>query len=181
MSDASEEKADKPLDPFDPEVIARSNRAILVGLQRTDDTPAEAQALLDELHELVSNVGVEIRGEIIAKLREENPRTLVGSGKLEEIAQLARDKECGLIIFDDELTPAQQRNWEKDAKLRAIDRQEIILDIFITRAKTREAVLQVELAALQQMLPRLKRLWSHLDRQRGGGTMQRDAALAVEV
>ena len=169
------ETEDKPLDPFDPKVIARSNRAILVGLQRPDDTAAEAQALLDELHELVSNVGVEIRGEIIAKLREENPRTLVGSGKLEEIAQLARDKECGLIIFDDELTPAQQRNWEKDAKLRAIDRQEIILDIFITRAKTREAVLQVELAALQQMLPRLKRLWSHLDRQRGGGTMQRDA------
>ena len=175
MSDESEDKKEKPLDPFDPEVIARSNRAILVGLQRPDDTAEEAQMLLDELHELVGNVGVEIRGSIIAKLREENPRTLVGSGKLEEIAQLARDKECGLIIFDDELTPAQQRNWEKDAKLRAIDRQEIILDIFITRAKTREAVLQVELAALQQMLPRLKRLWSHLDRQRGGGTMQRDA------
>ena len=175
MSDESEDKKEKPLDPFDPEVIARSNRAILVGLRRPDDTEEEAQLLLDELHELVGNVGVEIRGSIIAKLREENPRTLVGSGKLEEIAQLARDKECGLIIFDDELTPAQQRNWEKDAKLRAIDRQEIILDIFITRAKTREAVLQVELAALQQMLPRLKRLWSHLDRQRGGGTMQRDA------
>ena len=175
MSDESEDKKEKPLDPFDPEVIARANRAILVGLQRPDDTEEEAQLLLDELHELVGNVGVEIRGSIIAKLREENPRTLVGSGKLEEIAQLARDKECGLIIFDDELTPAQQRNWEKDAKLRAIDRQEIILDIFITRAKTREAVLQVELAALQQMLPRLKRLWSHLDRQRGGGAMQRDA------
>ncbi len=175
VSDESEDKKEKPLDPFDPEVIARSNRAILVGLQRPDDTEEEAQLLLDELHELVGNVGVEIRGSIIAKLREENPRTLVGSGKLEEIAQLARDKECGLIIFDDELTPAQQRNWEKDAKLRAIDRQEIILDIFITRAKTREAVLQVELAALQQMLPRLKRLWSHLDRQRGGGAMQRDA------
>ncbi len=166
---------DKPLDPFDPEVIARSNRAILVGLQRSEDTEAEAQALLDELHELVSNVGVEIRGSVLAKIREVSPRHLVGSGKMEEIAQLARDHECGLIIFDDELTPAQQRNWERDAKLRAIDRQEIILDIFITRAKTREAVLQVELAQLQQMLPRLKRLWSHLDRQRGGGTMQRDA------
>ena len=165
----------KPLDPYDPEVIARSNRAILVGLQRPGETATEALCLLDELHELVGNVGVEIRGSLIAKIREENPRTLVGSGKLEEIAALARAKECGLIIFDDELTPAQQRNWEKDAKLRAIDRQEIILDIFITRAKTREAVLQVELAQLQQMLPRLKRLWSHLDRQRGGGAMQRDA------
>ena len=84
----------KPLDPYDPEVIARSNRAILVGLQRPGETAAEAQCLLDELHELVGNVGVEIRGSLIAKIREENPRTLVGSGKLEEIAALARAKEC---------------------------------------------------------------------------------------
>ena len=162
--------------PYDPEIIARSNRAILVGLQRPDETPEEAQTLLAELHELVSNLGVEIRDAVIAKIREENPRHLVGSGKMEEIADLARQRECGLIIFDDVLSPAQQRNWEKDSKgLRAIDRQEIILDIFVSRAKTKEAVLQVELARLQQQLPRLKRLWSHLDRQRGGGAMQRDA------
>jgi len=149
---------------------------VLVGLQRPDETPVEARLLLDELRELVTNLGVEVRAEVVARVREENPRHLVGSGKMEEIAALARAKECGLIIFDDELTPAQQRNWEKDSRgLRAIDRQEVILDIFITRAKTREAVLQVELARLQQTLPRLKRLWSHLDRQRGGGAMQRDA------
>lgn len=172
MSDS----APKPFDPYDPEVIARANRAILVGLQRQGETAEEAQYLLDELHELVGNVGVEIRGSLIAKIREESPRHLVGSGKMEEIAALARAKECGLIIFDDELTPAQQRNWEKDSNgLKAIDRQEVILDIFVSRAKTREAVLQVELAQLEQMLPRLKRLWSHLDRQRGGGAMQRDA------
>ncbi|MGA0133421.1 MAG: GTPase HflX [Opitutales bacterium] len=166
----------KPDDPNDPEVIARAGRAVLVGLQRRDETPEEARLLLDELRELVTNLGVEVRAEVVARVREENPRHLVGSGKMEEIAALARDKACGLIIFDDELTPAQQRNWEKDSRgLRAIDRQEVILDIFITRAKTREAVLQVELARLQQTLPRLKRLWSHLDRQRGGGAMQRDA------
>lgn len=166
----------KPFDPYDPEVIARANRAILVGLQRQGETAEEAQYLLDELHELVSNLGVEIRDSLIAKIREESPRHLVGSGKMEEIAALARSKDCGLVIFDDELTPAQQRNWEKDSNgLKAIDRQEIILDIFVSRAKTREAVLQVELAQLEQMLPRLKRLWSHLDRQRGGGAMQRDA------
>ncbi|MFM9167472.1 MAG: hypothetical protein ACKOQ9_04000, partial [Verrucomicrobiota bacterium] len=166
----------KPDDPNDPEVIARAGRAVLVGLQRPDETPEEARLLLDELCELVTNLGVEVRAEVVARVREENPRHLVGSGQMEEIAALARDKECGLIIFDDELTPAQQRNWEKDSRgLRAIDRQEVILDIFITRAKTREAVLQVELARLQQTLPRLKRLWSHLDRQRGGGAMQRDA------
>ncbi|MEY4403227.1 MAG: hypothetical protein RIR91_1262 [Verrucomicrobiota bacterium] len=166
----------KPLDPFDPEVIARANRAILVGLQRQGETAEEAQLLLNELHELVENLGVEIRGSLIARIREESPRHLVGSGKMEEISKLAHDKECGLVIFDDELTPAQQRNWEKDSLgLHAIDRQEVILDIFVTRAKTKEAVLQVELAKLQQQLPRLKRLWSHLDRQRGGGAMQRDA------
>jgi GTP-binding protein HflX len=166
----------KPLDPFDPEVIARANRAILVGLQRQGETTEEAQLLLNELHELVENLGVEIRGSLIARIREESPRHLVGSGKMEEISKLAHDKECGLVIFDDELTPAQQRNWEKDSLgLHAIDRQEVILDIFVTRAKTKEAVLQVELAKLQQQLPRLKRLWSHLDRQRGGGAMQRDA------
>ena len=169
-------EATPPLNPYDPEYIARSNRAILVGLQRPEDTAEEAQSLLNELHELVSNLGVEIRDSLIAKIREESPRHLVGSGKMEEIAELARSHECGLIIFDDALSPAQQRNWEKDSKgLRAIDRQEIILDIFVSRAKTKEAVLQVELAKLQQQLPRLKRLWSHLDRQRGGGAMQRDA------
>ncbi len=166
----------KPFNPYDPAVLARANRAILVGLQRPQETAEEAGYLLAELHELVSNLGVEIRGSVIARLREENPRHLVGSGKMEEIAALAREKDCGLIIFDDELSPAQQRNWEKDSQgIRTIDRQEVILDIFIARAKTREAVLQVELAQLQQMLPRLKRLWSHLDRQRGGGAMQRDA------
>ena len=170
------DKKPKAFDPYDPEVIARSNRAILVGLQRPEDTTEKSLALLNELHELVGNLGVEIRDAVIAKIREESPRHLVGSGKMEEIVALAKSRDCGLIIFDDALTPAQQRNWEKDSGgLKAIDRQEIILDIFVTRAKTKEAVLQVELAKLQQQLPRLKRLWSHLDRQRGGGAMQRDA------
>lgn len=152
------------------------NRAVLIGLQRPDQSPEEARHLLDELHELVGNLGVDIRGELMVKLREDHPRHLVGTGKMEEIAALAKGLDSGLIIFDDALSSAQQRNWEKDAPgLHAIDRQEVILDIFVTRAKTREAVLQVELARLQQQLPRLKRLWSHLDRQRGGGSTQRDA------
>lgn len=150
-------------------------RAFLVGLRRQGEHEGYAEAMLDELRELVGTLGVEIGGEIIANLREINPRHLVGSGKMEEIAELAKESKCNLVVFDDELSPAQQRNWESDAKLRAIDRQEIILDIFASRASTKEAVLQVELARLQHQLPRLKRLWSHLDRQRGGGAMQRDA------
>lgn len=150
-------------------------RAFLVGLHRQQEPAEFAEAMLEELRELVGTLSVEIGGEIIVNLREINPRYLIGSGKMEEIAAMAKGSGCNLIVFDDELSPAQQRNWEKDAKLRAIDRQEVILDIFASRATTREAVLQVELARLQHQLPRLKRLWSHLDRQRGGGAMQRDA------
>ena len=169
-------KPPAPLDLQDPKVRARLNRALLIGLQRPEQSPEEARGLLDELNELVTNLGVEVEGELMVKLREDHPRHLVGTGKMEEIAALAKGLDCGLIVFDDALSPAQQRNWEKDAPgLSVIDRQEVILDIFVTRAKTREAVLQVELAKLQQQLPRLKRLWSHLDRQRGGGSTQRDA------
>lgn len=176
MAKTTAEPLQAPIDPQDPKIRERLNRAFLVGLQRPEQEASEALSLLAELRELVSNLGVEVRGETLAKLREEHPRHLVGTGKVEEIAQLARGLDCGLIVFDDALSPAQQRNWEKDAPgLRVIDRQEVILDIFASRATTREAVLQVELARLQQQLPRLKRLWSHLDRQRGGGAMQRDA------
>lgn len=176
MAKTTAEPLQAPIDPQDPKIRERLNRAFLVGLQRPEQEASEALSLLAELRELVSNLGVEVRGEILVKLREEHPRHLVGTGKVEEIAQLARNLDCGLIVFDDALSPAQQRNWEKDAPgLRVIDRQEVILDIFASRATTREAVLQVELARLQQQLPRLKRLWSHLDRQRGGGAMQRDA------
>ena len=169
-------KPPAPLDLQDPKVRARLNRALLIGLQRPEQSSEEARGLLDELNELVTNLGVEVEGELMVKLREDHPRHLVGTGKMEEIAALAKGLDCGLIVFDDALSPAQQRNWEKDAPgLSVIDRQEVILDIFVTRAKTREAVLQVELAKLQQQLPRLKRLWSHLDRQRGGGSTQRDA------
>ncbi len=150
-------------------------KAFLIGLRRQEEPVGFAEAMLDELRELVGTLGVEIGGEIVATLKEINPRYLVGSGKMEEIAAMAKGSGCNLVIFDDELSPAQQRNWEKDAQLRAIDRQEVILDIFASRASTREATLQVELARLQHQLPRLKRLWSHLDRQRGGGAMQRDA------
>ena len=157
----------KPLDPFDPEVIARSNRAILVGLQRQGETAAEAQSLLNELHELVENLGVEIRGSLIARIREESPRHLVGSGKMEEISKLAHDKECGLVIFDDELTPAQTRNLEKIFGRRVMDRTALILEIFSQRARTREGKMQIELAQLEYLRPRLTKFWGHLSRQRG--------------
>ncbi len=150
-----------------------ANAAFLVGVQRPEESREEAEGLLGELRELVGNVGLRIAGERLVRLRESNARYLVGSGKMEELVAAAREARAGIVVFDEELTPAQQRNWEKDSGLTVIDRQEVILDIFAQRARTKEATLQVELATLEYSLPRLKRAWTHLNRQRGGGVTQR--------
>ena len=126
-----------------------------------------------ELGELASNLDYQVKESILVKIRKPQAKFLVGTGKAEEIMELAKENKCGTILFDEPLLPSQQRNWEKVSELNVIDRQEIILDIFADRAQTKEAVLQVELARLHYELPRMKRLWTHLDRQRGGGTVQR--------
>ena len=113
----------------------------------------------------------------MVSIRKPQSKLLVGSGKAQELVDEAKAHDCDVIIFDNQLTPAQQRNWEElaEEKILVIDRQEVILDIFGDRAQTKEAVLQVELARLEHNLPRLKSAWTHLSRQRGGGSMQRDA------
>ena len=128
---------------------------------------------MDELAELASNLGLECVGRAIAKVRNYNPALVAGEGKCGEIIALARAAGASTIIFDDELTPVQQRNWEEKSSMEIVTRQEVILDIFAARARTKEARLQVELAKLEYSLPRLRRAWSHLDRQRGGGVTQR--------
>ena len=97
----------------------------------------------------------------------------MGKGKCDEISEQVGDLKCDVIIFDNEITPGQQRNWEELTKILVIDRHEVILDVFAERAQTKEAVLQVQLARLEYSLPRLRRAWTHLDRQRGGGVTQR--------
>lgn len=150
---------------------------MLIGVTLPDDTQANTRSLLDELRELVNTVGFGIIHERLVPIRKPQAKLLVGSGKAEELVAEAKEHNCDVIIFDNELTPAQQRNWEQLAedKILVIDRQEVILDIFGDRAQTKEAVLQVELARLEHNLPRLKSAWTHLSRQRGGGAMQRDA------
>lgn len=150
---------------------------MLIGVTLPDDTHSNTRSLLDELRELVDTVGFGIIHERIVAIRKPQAKLLVGSGKAEELVAEAQAHDCDVIIFDNELTPAQQRNWEAlaDNKILVIDRQEVILDIFGDRAQTKEAMLQVELARLEHNLPRLKSAWSHLSRQRGGGSMQRDA------
>jgi GTP-binding protein HflX len=150
---------------------------MLIGVTLPDDTTRNTRSLLDELRELVNTLGFGIMHERMVTLRKPQARLLVGSGKAAELIEEAKAYGCDVIIFDNELTPAQQRNWEALAenKILVIDRQEVILDIFGDRAQTKEAVLQVELARLEHNLPRLKSAWTHLSRQRGGGSMQRDA------
>ena len=143
-------------------------RALLVGAYMEPSGKSEAASLLAELEELVATLGVPVIGRMLVLHREMHPRHLIGSGKAEEIVALAKADDCDVIIFDNELSPSQQRNWEALAGIAVIDRTEVILDIFGKRAQTREARLQVELAQLQYSLPRLTRAWSHLVRQGGG-------------
>ncbi|MGJ8653447.1 MAG: GTPase HflX [Opitutaceae bacterium] len=150
---------------------------MLIGITLPQDTAANTRSLVDELRELVTTLGIALEHERVVPIRKPQAKFLVGSGKAEELIKEAQEHNCDVIVFDNELTPAQQRNWEKAAedKILVIDRQEVILDIFGKRAQTKEAVLQVELARLEYNLPRLKSAWTHLSRQRGGGSMQRDA------
>lgn len=141
--------------------------AFLVGVQTAESGPERTEELLAELSELVRTLGLSITGQLTAKLRDINPRLLVGEGKAQEICDAALQSGADVIIFDDFLTPSQQRNWESLATMAVIDRQEVILDIFAAHAHTNEARLQVELAQANYSLPRLKRRWTHLHRQRG--------------
>ncbi|NLF92653.1 MAG: GTPase HflX, partial [Oligosphaeraceae bacterium] len=145
----------------------RPPTAFLIGIQHQGDSAEKASELLAELTELVATLGLPVVGSQVAKIRIPNPALVIGSGRAEELAQEAAALAAEVIIIDDFLTPAQQRNWEKVTALPVIDRQEVILDIFASRAHTSEAVLQVELAKAVYSLPRLKRQWTHLNRQRG--------------
>jgi GTP-binding protein HflX len=148
-------------------------RALLVGVVLPNIQDLDHDESLEELEELAVNLGYKVQKTLLVKVRKPQARFLTGPGKAQEIIDLAKSLKCGSILFDVPLLPSQQRNWESTSELNVIDRQEVILDIFADRAQTKEAVLQVELARLQYELPRMKRLWTHLDRQRGGGAVQR--------
>lgn len=149
-----------------PEMV---ERALLVRLYFDKSEEEESASLLEELGELVSTLGIEIAESVLAKSREMHKKFLCGTGKAAEIVALAKAHECDVIVIDNNLAPSQQREWEKLADLCVIDREEVILDIFGKRAQTREARLQVQLAKMQYALPRLARMWGHLDREGGGG------------
>ncbi len=144
-------------------------RALLVRLFFDPREEVESEALLVELGELVGTLGIGVVDSVLVRCREMHRKFLCGTGKAAEIAELAKAHECDCLVFDNQLAPSQQREWEKAANMTVLDREEVILDIFAKRAQTKEARLQVELARMQYALPRLARMWGHLDREGGSG------------
>ena len=159
---------------------ANLQRAFLVGVQTSDMKTGEAAELLGELKELVENLRIAVTRTELVNLRRATPALLLGSGKAQEIVDLAKAANADVIVFDEALSPAQQRNWEELSGLAVIDRQEVILEIFSDRAHTREATLQVALARMEYSLPRLTRAWTHLSRQRGKGAMGGEGETQLE-
>ncbi len=142
--------------------------AVLVGVIGQEQTEEETTEYLDELAFLAKTAGVAPAGFFTQRIDTPNPKTFIGTGKLQEIKSFVQENEIDLAIFDDELQPTQLRNIERELKIRILDRTNLILDIFAQRAKTSHAKVQVELAQYQYLLPRLTRMWTHLERQRGG-------------
>lgn len=156
-------------------------KAILVGLATPDQPEEKMNEYLDELEFLAMTAGAETQKRFFQKVDRPDTRSYVGKGKLEEIRQYVKSKEIDLVIFDDEITPSQQRNIEKELKCKVLDRSMLILDIFAERAKTVQAKTQVELAQIQYLLPRLRGMWQHLDRQKGGIGMRGAGEKEIET
>ncbi len=148
--------------------IKEEERAVLVGLVQKDQTPEQVEEYLDELAFLALTAGAITVKRFTQKMERPDSKTFVGKGKLEEIKNYVLSKNIGIVIFDDELTGSQIINIESELKTRTVDRSDLILDIFASRARTAQAKVQVELAQYQYILPRLKGMWKHLERQGGG-------------
>lgn len=159
----------------------QNERAVLVGLTTRMQNESKTAEYLDELSFLAETAGAEPVARFTQKLEYPNPRTYVGTGKLEELRLYVEDNDIGLVIFDDELSPKQVANIEKELKVKILDRTSLILDIFAKRAQTATARTQVELAQYQYLLPRLTRMWTHLERQRGGIGMRGPGETQIET
>ena len=156
-------------------------KTVLVAVSSNNEEESKVREYLDELEFLAETAGAKSQKWFIQNLDKPNPKTYLGSGKLEEIKQYINENEIKLVIFDDELTPSQLRNIERELECRILDRTNLILDIFAHRAKTAYAKTQVELAQYQYLLPRLTRMWTHLERQRGGIGMRGPGESQIET
>lgn len=161
--------------------IKEEERAVLVGLINDTQDEARSREYLDELAFLADTAGAVAVRRFTQKLDYPNPRTFVGKGKLEEIALYVEENDIAMVIFDDDLTSKQVANLERELKVKILDRTSLILDIFASRAQTAHAKTQVELAQYQYLLPRLTRMWTHLERQRGGIGMRGPGETQIET
>jgi len=159
----------------------KTERVFLVGVELKTRTTWDTRDSLDELSELAVTAGGEVIGDGTQKLESPFAATFIGTGKADEFAQHCHRQNVDTVIFDDELSPAQGRNLERVFNCKVLDRTSLILDIFAQRARTREGKLQIELAQLQHLLPRLTRFWGHLSRQKGGIGMRGDGETQLET
>lgn len=160
---------------------AETEKTVLVGLITQHQPEHKAKEYLDELAFLAETAGAEVVNSFLQRCEGPNPKTFVGTGKLEEIRQYIEDNEIGIVIFDDDLSSKQVRNLENVLQVKILDRTNLILDIFAKRAQSAHARTQVELAQYKYMLPRLTRLWTHLERQRGGIGMRGPGESQIET
>ena len=158
-----------------------SEKTIIVGIVNKDQNQNNSNEYLDELEFLTLTAGSVVDKRFIQKINTPNPSTFIGSGKMNEILSYVRSNDINTIIFDDELSPAQERNISKILNIKVLDRTNLILDIFAQRAKTSYARTQVELAQCQYLLPRLKGMWTHLERQKGGIGMRGPGETEIET
>ena len=161
--------------------LLEEEKAVLVGLITPEQGESKAKEYLDELEFLAETAGAETVKRFTQRCDVPNRATFVGKGKLEEIAAYVADSDVSLVIFDDDLTPKQLGNIEKEVKVKVLDRTSLILDIFAKRAQTANAKMQVELAQYQYLLPRLTGMWTHLERQRGGIGMRGPGEEQIET
>lgn len=156
-------------------------RAVLVGLITKDQDEEKLREYMDELEFLAFTAGATVEQRFTQKMSQPDSKTFVGSGKAEEIRNYIKENEIGTVIFDDELSPSQLKNLERELEVKIIDRTNLILDIFAQRAQTSYARTQVELAQYEYLLPRLTRMWTHLERQRGGIGMRGPGETEIET
>jgi len=163
------------------ETSVQKETAVLVGVIQHNETKERVSEHLDELEFLVETAGADSKKRFVQRLNQYDSRTFVGAGKLYEIQSYIKEHKIDIAVFDDELSPSQIRNIEKELKCRILDRNNLILDIFAKRARTSHAKTQVELAQYQYMLPRLTRMWTHLERQQGGIGMRGPGETEIET
>jgi GTP-binding protein HflX len=156
-------------------------RAVLIGIMNREQNEEKVTEYLDELEFLTYTAGGEVYKRFVQRMDVPNPKTLIGSGKMLEVEAYVDEYKIGSVIFDEELSPAQQRNIEKQLRCKIIDRTSLILDIFAQRAQTSYARTQVELAQYEYLLPRLTGLWTHLERQKGGIGMRGPGETEIET